>query len=93
VAARRGKMKARIAIAAALVLLWGARADAGIFGTKKYKLPAAASPVLNRTVKEPHAPGTSQRHPRRFNDPTWGALWKQMLYPDRNFQPSHWAKD
>lgn len=84
-------MRVRIALVV-LILLGGARLEAGILGgilTSKPKLPKARSPIFDAKVDEDHKIGHRQRHPGKYNDITWGSMWKQTLFQDRNFHLSH----
>jgi hypothetical protein len=83
-----------MAVAALLVVLVsGASADAGIFGSgrKKPKLPAPSSPVLDRPTSLDYKAGNYQKHQAKYQDPTWGANWGQWLYRTQDHGLPHWA--
>ncbi|HWX24430.1 MAG TPA: hypothetical protein VN083_05280 [Vicinamibacteria bacterium] len=85
-------MRIRIAIVG-LFLLFGTSAHAGIFGSKS-KLPHAHSQILdNPRPSESHKAGRKSVHPRKLQDIMWGNQWKQVLYPDRNYQLPHYNRN
>jgi len=68
----------RVALLVLSAVGLAATAQAGLFGHKNQEPRAVDSPVVRPKVKEEHKI-PHQIHPSKYNDPTWGNLWKQVF--------------
>ena len=89
------------AVAVALVLAIGAtHADALSWPWKrktdrnKKKLPTPIdSPVVRVKVPEYHKPGNRARHMSKYDQPEWGAQWRQTLNVRQRNQGHPWVME
>jgi hypothetical protein len=83
-------MRVSRAVALLVVLLSVGTAEAGWLGGGK-RLPQAYSPVLRGAVHETQKPVPRARHPRRYQEATWGSP-RHLLFRPAATRTAHYNR-